>query len=376
MTTAELLSETVESARGRETAAIAGLEEQATGRLVLYGAGRLGRKTAAALRRSGVTPLAFADSDPGLQGTIVDGIRVTSPAAAADRWRDEALFVVTTFRPDQGGVAARLDELAAQGCRRTADFLRLAWKYEGILPHFAAELPSRLLGHAGELSRAASLWSDDISRETFRQGIAWRLRAEFHRASDPAPDQYFPRDILRPYPDESFVDGGAFDGDTVRRAPWPFARILAVEPDPSSAARLRSVGGRNLEVHEALLGSAPGSARFSGTGTMESRRSDSGVLEVPVTTIDQLASGERPTFIKLDVEGDELEALQGARETLERTQPVVAACLYHRPEDLWTIPLFLQQILPAHRMYLRAHAWDGFELVAYAVPADRCLHPP
>ena len=268
-------------------------------------------------------------------------------------------------------------ELAALGCRRATDFLQLAWKYEGILPHFGADLPSRLLANAGELGRVTDLWSDDTSRATFAQQIAWRLRAEFSGGSVPAPDQYFPRDILRPNPGESFVDGGAFDGDTLRGAPWTFGSVLAVEPDPSTAALLRSCGGPRLEVHEALLGSAAGSARFCGTGTMESRRSEAGALEVPVTTIDRLASGAQPTFIKLDVEGDELEALKGARETLGRCQPVAASvfCLYHRPEDLWAIPLFLHKALPGHRLYLRAHAWDGFELVAYAVPAARCVQP-
>jgi FkbM family methyltransferase len=319
--------------------------------------------------------VAFADQDPKLQGTMVDGIPVTSPAAAAERWRGEALFVATIFRPDLDGIGGRLGALAELGCRWTTDFLPLAWKYEGILPHFGADLPSRLLAHAGDLRRTADLWSDDTSREIFNQQIAWRLRAEFRSAPGPAPDQYFPREMISPNPEEFFVDGGAFDGDTLRSAPWRVGGVLAVEPDPTNAARLRSSGGGRLEVHEALLGSTPGSARFSGTGTMESRRSESGLLEVPVTTIDRLAAGRQPTFIKLDVEGDELEALKGARETLERAQPVVAVCVYHRPEDLWMIPLFLHEALPAHRMYLRAHAWDGFELVAYAVPIDRCVRP-
>jgi FkbM family methyltransferase len=227
-----------------------------------------------------------------------------------------------------------------------------------------------------ELARVSpSLWSDDIlQRDNYRRELAWRLRADLLRARKvPTPDQYFPRDILRPAPSESFIDGGAFDGDTLRQAPWPLARVLAVEPDPANAARLRAMSFPGIRVHEVLLGREPDLARFNGTGTMASRREESGALEVPVTTIDLMAAGERPTFIKLDVEGDELEALKGARETLQRCRPVVAVCLYHRPEDLWTIPLFLHSELPEHRLYLRVHAHDGFELVAYAVPPERCL---
>jgi FkbM family methyltransferase len=373
MTTSELLSESVESARHRERAALEDFEPQAGAGIVLYGAGRLGRKAAAALRKAGITPLAFADSAPELNGTVIEGIRVCSPATATQRWRGDALFAVATFRPDQGGVAARLRELAAFGCRRTTTFLPLAWKFPGILPHFGADLPSKLLRKAGDLLRIASLWCDNTSTDNYRRELAWRLRADFEGAPVPTPDQYFPRDILRPAPSESFIDGGAFDGDTLRQAPWPLARVLAVEPDPANAARLRAMSFPGIRVHEVLLGREPDLARFNGTGTMASRREESGALEVPVTTIDLMAAGERPTFIKLDVEGDELEALKGARETLQRCRPVVAVCLYHRPEDLWTIPLFLHSELPEHRLYLRVHAHDGFELVAYAVPPERCL---
>ena len=375
MTTSELLSETVDAARLRECAAFDRLRAEAGGKIILFGAGRLGRKAAAALHRQGIDPLAFADNDTRLHGTKVDGIPVLSPSAAAERWRGDALFVVTTFLPFGGGVRSRLRELEALECQRTTSFLPLGWKHDGVLPHFGSDLPSRLLGHAGELASVAELWSDDCSRDTFKRELTWRLRADFEGAALPAPDQYFPRDILRPNPDESFVDGGAFDGDTLRAAPWRLARILAVEPDPANAAKVRSFGSGRVHVREVLLGRAAGSARFNASGTMASSRSDAGALEIPVATLDDLTDGEHPTFIKLDVEGDELAALQGGRATLARSQPIVAACVYHRPEDLWMIPLFLHDALPAHRMYLRAHAWDGFELVAYAVPSERCLQP-
>jgi len=372
MTTEELLSETVESARLREHAMFERLRAEAGGAVVLFGAGRLGRKVAAALRSQGVKPLAFADNNIKLEGTRVDGLSVSSPAVAAERWGKDALFVVTVFLPSGGGVSSRLQELATLGCRWSTNFLPLGWTYNGVLPHFASDSPSRLLSHRAELARVGDVWSDDLSRDTFRRQLAWRLRAKFGHAVPPAPDQYFPRDIIRPKPDESFVDGGAFDGDTLRASPWRFASVLAIEPDPENAARLRSICSPHVQVRGVLLGRAAGSARFDGGGTMASSRSETGGLEVSVATLDDLAAGTQPTFVKLDVEGEELAALEGGKATLERMRPVVAVCVYHRPEDLWTIPLFLHEVLPEHRMYLRAHAWDGFELVAYAVPPERC----
>jgi FkbM family methyltransferase len=302
----------------------------------------------------------------------VEGVQVFSPAVAAERWRGDAVFVVAIFHPlGANGMEARLAELRALGIQRVTTFLPLAWTLEKVLPHYGADLPSRILLHAEELKRVARLWGDETSRGVFRQQLAWRLRGDFSGTPEPSPEQYFPRDLVRPYEAEAFVDGGAFDGDTLRAAPWPLARVWAIEPDPVNIAKLKSHQRAGLVICETALGGESGSMRFNAAGTMASARASDGSVEVRISTLDGLLAKETPTFIKLDVEGDELAALEGGKNLLARTKPTVAVCLYHRPEDLWTIPLFLHKLLPDHRFFLRVHALDGFELVVYALPTNR-----
>ncbi len=83
--------------------------------------------------------------------------------------------------------------------------------------------------------------------------------------------------------------------------------------------------------------------------------------------------GAAPTFVKMDIEGAELDALQGARETITRHAPVLAICLYHRPDHLWEVPLYLKGLRPDYRLYLRRYGEDCWEQVLYAVPADRAV---
>lgn len=372
----ELLAEPPDDARLRESSVF---REAVAGpvRPVLFGAGMLGRKVAGALRRAGVEPLAFADNNAGLQGGRVEGVPVFAPAEAAVRWGGEALFVVTIWRATgDDGMAARVAWLRSLGCRRVSTFLTLGWFYDGVLPHFGADRPSRMLEHAAELRQAGTLWQDEQSRETYRRQLAWRLQADFDGVGLPVPDQYFPKDLFGPRADEVFVDGGAFDGDTLRRLPWSCRRIWAIEPDPGTVEKLRQMAGPEVVVCETALGRAAGRVRFNAAGSIGSARSDVGTVDVKVSALDDLLAGEDPTLVKLDIEGDELAALQGGRRTLERAQPIVAVCVYHRPQDLWEIPLYLHTVLPAHRLFLRIHEHDGFELVAYAVPPDRCLPEP
>jgi hypothetical protein len=79
--------------------------------------------------------------------------------------------------------------------------------------------------------------------------------------------------------------------------------------------------------------------------------------------------------VKIDVEGSEPDVLEGARALLANQQPVLAVVLYHRPEDLWQIPLQIHAINPAYRIFLRRYGDECWEQVCYAIPPARCRQP-
>jgi hypothetical protein len=73
----------------------------------------------------------------------------------------------------------------------------------------------------------------------------------------------------------------------------------------------------------------------------------------------------------MDIEGAEVEALNGARNLIARHHPILSICLYHRQSDLWRIPLIIHSMYPGYCFYLRSHEEDGWQTVAYAVPPER-----
>lgn len=375
MTFDTLVAEPVQEARLREREAFAKLAGGAKDRLVLFGAGQLGRKILVILRRHGVEPLAFADNNSAIHGCQIEGLTVLSPTDAAKRYGANAVFVVTIFRGmGDEGMASRLRLLTRSGCRLVAPFLPLVWQFGSeFFPHYGATLPSTLLAAASDLTAVNTAWCDAESREVFLAQLLWRLRGDFSTLNRPSPDQYFPRDLFALNANDSFVDGGAYDGDTLRVLGANFTKAWAIEPDPANADRLRELSDPRIDVLECALGAVAGEARFTGEGGVASALSTTGVARVRVDTLDHLLGGESPTFLKLDIEGSEQTALEGAKEMLGRCRPIVAICVYHRPDDLWKIPLFLRQTLPEHRLFLRAHQNDGYELVVYAVPLERAL---
>jgi hypothetical protein len=82
-----------------------------------------------------------------------------------------------------------------------------------------------------------------------------------------------------------------------------------------------------------------------------------------------------PGFIKMDIEGAELDALKGAENTIRRYRPILAVCLYHRAEDIYEIPIFVKGICPDYRLFTRKNCWNyatnDFQM--FAVPPERLL---
>jgi FkbM family methyltransferase len=357
--------------------------------LVLCGAGGLGRKTLAGLRSQGVEPLAFADNNPRLWNTAVDGLTVLEPAEAARRFGQTAAFVVTIWR---AGGTHRLEQSRRQfeglGCSRVVSFAPLFWKYAGaFLPYYCLDLPHKVLADAAQVRRAFRLWADDRSRREFVDQVRWRLLLDFDGLTSPViEEQYFPTSLFGLRPDEVFVDCGAFDGDTVKsvvgRQGDRFSRIVALEPDPINFEKMRGYcatlpepARARIDLRQLAAGRRRETLRFETTGTAASKVG-SGSLEVQAVPLDELLASERPTFLKMDIEGAEPDALAGARDVIVRHAPLLAVCVYHAQDHLWRLPLFIRSLRDDYRLFLRPHNEECWDLVCYAVPADRLNGTP
>ena len=88
---------------------------------------------------------------------------------------------------------------------------------------------------------------------------------------------------------------------------------------------------------------------------------------VPVTSLDEALAGQRVTFIKMDIEGSELEALKGAEKTIREQKPKLAICVYHKPEDIWEIPELMLEFNEDYRFYMRHYSLASFDTVLYAI---------
>jgi FkbM family methyltransferase len=378
-----LFAEGVAGASERERAAF-DYSAAPSGEIVLFGAGGLGRRTLSGLRKVGFEPLAFSDNNSRLWNTSIDGITVLSPEVAARRYGTRATFVITTWSAlGTDRMAEREEQLRGLGCERVVPFPPLFWKYpDALLPHYTVDVPHKVHEQADQVLAACSLWADDASRREYLAQLRFRLYGEFNCLPGPVQHTiYFPTDLWHPIDNEVFVDCGAYDGDTITSLlEQPQARppsIFSFEPDPDNFAKLTAtVAGLpqrgSIVLQQAAVGTRAGTVTFAASAGAASCVG-MGELGVKCVALDEALCDAEPTYIKMDIEGSELQALAGAEKLIRRHAPLLAISAYHRQDDLWRIPLFIRSLNRQYRLFLRPHRIEGWDLVCYAVPENRMV---
>ncbi len=345
---------------------------------VLFGAGRLGRYVLAALRSIGILPLAFADNNPQLWGTEVDGLKVFSPQQAASEFGSRAVFIVTIYT--SAPIHTQLHNLDLQ----MISFPALTWRFPNtFLPYYGLELPYKIFNQAEKVLNVLNLWADEDSCKEYIGQLEWRisLNASVLPPHLPPHDIYFPSDIIKFIDDEVLVDCGAYIGDTIQvyiqRENHNFRRIIAIEPDPISIHLLQNYVSNlpdfircKIVVMQKAIGSKQEKVFFNVTGSVASSTSSEG-YELECFPLDYLLSHEQPTYIKMDIEGAEIDALLGGRKTIEQYLPVLAISIYHSQEHLWQIPALIRSFSDRYHLFLRRYSDECWESVCYAIPGER-----
>ena len=312
-------------------------------------------------------------------GRTLDGVPVLAPHDPEALAQRTLPVVLSVFNRDADApaIAASLGALG----------------YEAVVPFVAfhgahaAHLATRFwltrrdvwTTHAGDLAEAAAHFTDARSREAFDALVALRTEARYTPALRPdAGPQYLDPSVRGWVPAEvaCLVDGGAYDGDTLANFAASGVRVRsahAFEPDPVNhaalarrAKALHDASGVAVTVWPCGLGAGASQVRFDASGGEASHASAQGGTVIQCVGLDEALHGHPVDFVKLDVEGAELDALRGMEGLLRARRPRLALSLYHRPEDLWELPRFVAGLGVGYRMALRLHGHDGFDAVLYA----------
>ncbi|MFV7790730.1 FkbM family methyltransferase [Aliarcobacter lanthieri] len=240
-----------------------------------------------------------------------------------------------------------------------------------------------------KLSSFKTLLKDDKSLKLLEKIIKFRetLDPQYYLTPDLEP-QYFPSDInlFEKIDSIRFVDGGAYRGDTLESSLMEFQKlnkkldyIISFEPDTSNIKKLNTeilkqkenFKDINFLVYPCGLWSSNSILTFSNNNQANSslvNDTSENKIQIMTVSLDDTLIGSSPNYIKLDIEGAERESILGMKDIIKKESPTLAICLYHKPHDLWDLPLLINEINSNYDMYLRIYGSLGLELVLYCVP--------
>ena len=322
--------------------------------IVLYGMGDGADKMIEALKTVGKSPSAVFASDGFVRGQEFRGMKVLTFSKAKELYPD--MIVAVSFGTQRPEVLENIKRISAgfevitpdlpvidggvfdiKFCRANAD------KLEFIYNHFA----------------------DDLSKHTFESIIRLKLSGDINYLFDCEVHHLEPyKSILGLGDNEVYVDLGAYRGDTVSEflsQTNGYNKIYAVEPDVKNFSKLEDVYGDIAICINAAASDRVGEITFSIERGRSSHIAKSGKV-IPSVTVDSILDNGPATYIKLDVEGNEIAALDGAKDTIKNYKPKLCVAAYHRFDDIINIPMHILNMRPDYKMYFRHFpyipSWD------------------
>ena len=329
-------------------------------RVALFGASEAGRSAVEWLNVRGVEVAAFLDNDFRKHGISFCDHDVLSPTS----WRTIGCPPVLISSCYARDIARQLREMGAE--YRDFSFAPIA---EHGLHFFDRAMLSKAEKEIEDLRGGLA---DEDSRQTLESLLNYR------RTGDPAalkvadyPQYYHP--LAAAQPGDAVVDGGAWQGDTVAdflRSVGDRGIVYAFEPDPGNFRRLVELSSSQVKpVARGLWRRTESLGMATSDSGISSRLAEDGTCSVEVVSLDDFvrSEGRDADIVKMDIEGAERAALDGAEDLLRRRAPTLQICVYHQPDDLWKLPAQIRRINSSYRFYLGHHSQNLWETVLYAV---------
>lgn len=214
--------------------------------------------------------------------------------------------------------------------------------------------------HKEEFQEVFDLLSDDISKKVFINVIKHNISLDkkyYDNIKNLEIQGYFGTELYTEDDNDIIIDGGAFDGDTYREfltaSDKVFKEYIAYEPDENNYKILEKIQDGRLKIIKKGLGEKKGVLKFASGMGVSSAFSEEGDIEVEVDAIDNLELEGKVTFIKMDIEGAEKLALQGAGRIIKNDAPVLAISAYHKKEDMYELVKLIKEINPDYAIYYR-----------------------
>jgi FkbM family methyltransferase len=339
--------------------------------VLIYGAGNTGKSVCTHLERMGVSVVGFVDQYKRGRSDYCDRPLFSLNEVHGDLLSKQVVISIHNREVDLVAVIKTLKECGFSDLITMVDYAN-ANPADKTFRYFLS--PSDVvLAQEDKIRKFESLLSDNKSKQLYQQLLMFRLGHGYNNCPVPeGGEQYVPSDIRKWHNPMRLVDCGAYDGDSIeiyQKANYQVESVVAFEPDLNNYKKLV----KNCNALSAIclpcgVGETASVVRFDSGSGEGSRVSGIGDTVIQICSIDETLENYSPSLIKMDIEGAEYEAIQGAKRTIAKHRPGLAISAYHTPDDLWRLALLINDIVDGYDFYLRCHGYSSFDTVLYVLP--------
>ncbi len=358
--------------------------------IIIYGCGNSGTVLYERMKQEGIEVIAFIDNGKSIYGKEYQGVPVFTNEEMLVRLEEDKTYVV---------IVTLLDILSYESIKKgvveklnihnnlQVFFFTQFRAYDRLFaldkkPEFSAyigESTNILLHNKEKILHVYDLLSDEMSKKCYLELLNYYIVSDFVPFTVlPFEEHYFAYDLYKKTEDEVFVDCGAFDGDTIdiflKNQKGIFKKYIAIEADKTNYEKIvQKVNQiKNIEVMRSFISNEVKVINFTSQGTSYSR-GGKGEEVIKTATLDELVYQYNPTFIKINIEGADVEAIMGAENIIKECMPIIAAQGHHKVEHLWEIIETIESFnKSAYSFYLRNYMGID-EFTFYAIPGDRIM---
>ena len=349
-------------------------------KLIIYGGGGYGKRVIRLLIKYNLKSniVAICDSDSGKWNTEIEGIRVCSIqdidfserllAIIASECKNEIYDILKQYpvdiykeMPYQKFMEDKMSMYVFKKENVNTVGFNLNWFDEWKNLYMQQEL------------KTIDILDDTKSKMIIRNRVDFYCSGNINYIYNISVDneEYFDKEILELTDEEVFVDCGAYTGDTILsflKCVNDYKKIYAFEPDDYNFSKLKKEFGNREDIllYNCGVGEEDTKLAFSQNENMWSCVDENAESKIEIHRLDDIVQ-EKVTMIKMDIEGSELSALKGAEMIIKRDKPKLAICIYHKLEDIITIPVYIKSIVPDYRFYIRQYDDTLYQTVLYAV---------
>lgn len=331
-------------------------------RLVLFGAGDCGHVVYRMLHNVGIQIECFCDNKTGGRIDKETGLQIVWPVDLNGKMDQLSILICAV---EEEAYQSIYKQLLFQGFDKTQ--LHIMREYYDRLS------PAYLETNLEKYKNVYCHLEDDFSKQVYLARMKKIfLMSDISQIVSPGGEEYFDKKVILS-DEEVFVDCGGFNGDTalrfIEQCKGNYRNIIIFEPELCKKAEIeKNLEGNSYELYCAGVWSKSAKLYFDALETDASHVSekDSGCT-VDVVALDEVIYDKKPTFIKMDIEGSEQEALKGCCKIIKEYKPKLAICIYHKPDDLFEIPSLIKEMNPEYKLYVRQYSNSRFETVLYAV---------